>query len=548
MDKLIFIFFLNFFASLCYRLEPLQTWNARKLLYEQNFYNFTNKLSIGFNNHKGYFCIASKNISKNDTVFEIPRNLALSVFDKFPFKSTFLKVVQSNDKIVNNNLTSNILLTLRLMQDLKSNITMNFITFKKNLKEIDPELDFPSEFENYKQYLRDISHFSLRFLNNLPFTTGLNQFSWNDEDINEYQKTGFFPVFKKELGTIYEAIIQNIASLNSKFSLFTQYWLNTQNINIFMSIYSVVSSRTFRAELNDFGITEKGNNYKDNLIINKTGGTTLIPFIDLCNHYHPRDNVGEISNNSKSYEIKRLKIIYEDEKINILSLNNYKSNEEFDFTYSNIFTNDFLLLNYGFFVKNNPFQEYVFKFEMSDPNKSFYQRLKKVNLTEHTLFITQSNKLVMHIKLNKYKLSDDLIKFITSYITYQNSLEKSKTLSEKEMLVKIYSLYINTLDRNINEFISFRNLSNVISDTLNENHNKIKKLTEIIEKNSKNSTDELQNLLYYKTLHSYLKKNLIFKFNLDNLNILVAQKSVSLNYLVRLMSNDVRKFKKRYVN
>jgi len=154
----------------------------------------------------------------------------------------------------------------------------------------------------------------------------------------------------------------------------------------------------------------------------------------------------------------------------------------------------------------------------------------------------------MHIKLNKYKLSDDLIKFITSYITYQNSLEKSKTLSEKEMLVKIYSLYINTLDRNINEFISFRNLSNVISDTLNENHNKIKKLTEIIEKNSKNSTDELQNLLYYKTLHSYLKKNLIFKFNLDNLNILVAQKSVSLNYLVRLMSNDVRKFKKRYVN
>jgi len=301
------------------------------------------------------------------------------------------------------------------MQDLKSNITMNFISFKKNMQEIDEEIDFPSEFENYKQYLRDISHFSIRFLNNLPFTTGLNQFSWNDEDINEYQKTGFFPVFKKDLGAIYEAIVQNISSLNSKFALFTQYWLNSQNINIFMSIYSVVASRTFRAELNDFGINEKGNNYRDNLIINRTGGTTLIPFIDLCNHYHPKLNPEvNISNNSKSYEIKRLKIIFDEEKINILSLNNYKSNEEFDFTYSNIFTNDFLLLNYGFFVKNNPFQEYVFKFEMSDPNKSFYQILKKVNLTDNTLFLTQSNKLVMHIKLHKHKVSDDLIKFITS--------------------------------------------------------------------------------------------------------------------------------------
>lgn len=87
----------------CHRLEPLKSWIFRKELYHQNFYNFTDKLSLGFTNEKGYYCVAKHDISRNDSVFKIPRNLSFSVFDKFPFKSIFLKVIQSNDKVVSNN-------------------------------------------------------------------------------------------------------------------------------------------------------------------------------------------------------------------------------------------------------------------------------------------------------------------------------------------------------------------------------------------------------------------------------------------------------------
>ena len=135
----------------------------------------------------------------------------------------------------------------------------------------------------------------------------MNQFYWSDEDINEYSKTGFYPVFSKELIKIFDEIVHNISKLNSKLSLFTEYWLNSKQINIFLSIYSIVTSRTFRINLADFNTNDKGKNYRDNLILSRTGGTVLIPFIDLCNHYHPNKETSISKADSKSYKIKRLK-------------------------------------------------------------------------------------------------------------------------------------------------------------------------------------------------------------------------------------------------
>ena len=89
-------------------------------------------------------------------------------------------------------------------------------------------------------------------------------------------------------------------------------------------------------------------------------------------------------------------------------------------------------------------------------------------------------------------------------------------------MFKLYALYINTLDRNINSVIPLRDIKYNITAELKENYNKIKRLNEIIDKNAKRNDNELESLLYFKTLHSYLKKDLIFKFNVENIKILIA--------------------------
>ena len=547
---LIYFLFLKLAFILNYRVEPLQTFNSRKDMYEKNFYNFTDKLRISFSKDKGYFCIANKEISKNDNLFSIPRNYSFSVFDDFPFKSNFLKVLQSTEKIYNNNLTSNILLTIRLMQDLKSNVTKNFLLFKTNLDVEDIEINFKEEFNFYKQYLHKKTKFAINFLNNLPFASGLNQFSWSNEDVEEYSKTGFYPVFRKEISQIFEEIVHKISKIKSRFLSFTEYWLNNKQINIFLSIYSIVTSRTFTTSLLDYNVSnEKDRNYEDNLILSQTGGTVLIPFIDLCNHYHPNKEMFEENNNhtTKSFTIKRIKLSYDDEYIKIYSLHKYSEKEEFDFTYSQIFTNDFLLLNYGFIVKNNPFQEYVFKFEMDDPKRSFYERLNMINLTENSVHLTANNKLVVHIKLNSFVESNDLIKFIASYIKFQSEFEKKKLDSGSLLMFKLYALYINTLDRNINSVIPLRDIKYNITAELTENYNKIKRLNEIIDKNSKRNDNELESLLYFKTLHSYLKKDLIFKFNVENIKILIAQRKIVLDSIRKLALKNLVSLRWRYI-
>ena len=69
-----------------------------KRLYQQNFSKSREKLIIGFSKEKGYFCIANRSIIGNDSVFTIPRNYSFSVFDKFPFKSNYLKILESSEK------------------------------------------------------------------------------------------------------------------------------------------------------------------------------------------------------------------------------------------------------------------------------------------------------------------------------------------------------------------------------------------------------------------------------------------------------------------
>ena len=93
MNNFKLILLIKIAVILTYRLEPLQTWNSRRDLYQQNFYKFTEKLGIGFSKEKGYFCIANRSIIGNDSVFTIPRNYSFSVFDEFPFKSNYLKIL-----------------------------------------------------------------------------------------------------------------------------------------------------------------------------------------------------------------------------------------------------------------------------------------------------------------------------------------------------------------------------------------------------------------------------------------------------------------------
>ena len=114
-------------------------------------------------------------------------------------------------------------------------------------------------------------------------------------------------------------------------------------------------------------------------------------------------------------------------------------------------------------------------------------------------------------------------------------------------MFKLYALYINTLDRNINSVIPLRDIKYNITAELTENYNKIKRLNEIIDKNSKRNDNELESLLYFKTLHSYLKKDLIFKFNVENIKILIAQRKIVLDSIRKLALKNLVSLRWRYI-
>jgi len=542
-----------------FRLEPLDIVKNREIFYNNYFEKFTNNLKLNYTLDKGYQCIVKKNIYYEEDVFIIPKNLSYSCFDEFPLKSKLYETIINNEIVSRYlNMTSNLLLTTRLLFDIKANITDVFILMKRYDKK-----EESYNFENFKEYLKSRGDFYNSFLNTIPLANILGQTSWSDDDIKDYKFTGFLPVIKNQIIRIFHSLSEDFKK-DKIFKEFTNSWFKSSNLNYFLSIYGYVISRSFKINLNEFKL-EKSDSNEINKKINKIGASIIIPFIELCNHYQP-----QVQKDSKG-QLKSLKILFDTDKINIKSLSQYDLQDEFSFSYSNLLTNDFFLLNYGFIIKNNMFQEFVFRFDIEDQGHKFYKKLLDKNFNIDRI-IVDDKKLSIQFPLLFNELSSELIEFIEAYIEVSDHLNndngkyshpKSKTLLKLKNsisvmllnLLKKYQLYYITVHQNIKTFLNemkINTIENFIEET--ENFEKqIEILNHKIEETSKhylikyNNTDDIPNLSNFKDLHILLKKSLIRQFNIENIKILFSQERLIFDNLFKFYGKNILDLKNLYV-
>jgi hypothetical protein len=500
-----------------FRLEPEGLSKTREHFYTENFHKFTQKLDFKESQDKGFYCISKNNIFKNEEVMRLHKHYSYSVFENFPLKIKLYNLLSEENLIMKHpNMTSNIMLTMRLLFDIKANITDVYYNMKK-FNDTEPSY----RLDDFKQYLSMRNEMIFKYINNLPLASYLGESSWSEEDIEEYSLTGFLPVTKKHIVKLYESIVDSV-SKHPILSKFAQSWLHYNNKNIFMGLYGYVQSRSFKVN----NPNEKDRLFKE--------GSMLIPFIDLCNHYHP---IEEGSN--ELFKIRPLKIIQEEDHIKILSLADYEKGEEFSFTYSTVLNNDYLLLNYGFIITNNPFQEFVFKFDISDPNFEFFRKLQENNFDTNLLRVIDNDKLEIHFSLLRGKPSDLLYQFIKIYLSYYEKSKQTRT-------IKKLMLYHNTIQRNVKNIFENSNFEEYYKSIL-EIIDKINGLEKEIKMVSvKTKENDLDNVLNFKALHDGLRKEVIKRFNLENIKILDSHKDIAIESSMAILAKELMALKTKY--
>ena len=163
--NILFILFLLNPYSLSYRLEPINIFKQREGFYYKYFPKHTNKLKLNYTDEKGYHCIASEKINRQDEIFNIPKNYTYSMYDDFPLKETFYNILGEIEILRKyRNLINKILLTTRLLFDMKANITEAFIYIKKygGSEEINYSID------SFRNYLRSKAEFFSEYIKFLP--------------------------------------------------------------------------------------------------------------------------------------------------------------------------------------------------------------------------------------------------------------------------------------------------------------------------------------------------------------------------------------------
>jgi len=452
---------------------------------------------------------------------------------------------------------------MRLLFDSKANLTETFLKLKLHQKRHDNSTTFYNYLENFKSYILNKPLFLKKYIHLLPLANNLGQTSWSDEEINEYLYSGSLPVLKGELMKVYNTMLEK-AENNTFLYSFTNHWLNKDNLNFFLSIYGHVISRTFQLYLKDYDNIDKFKNYinDDNLYLNTFGGNILIPFIDLCNHYHPKllKTVNQVDKQnieeSLSAKLKLIKFKIAGSNVKIMALSRYTKKTEFAFSYSTMLNNDYLLLNYGFIVKNNPFQEFIFRFDIDDPYKEFYKKLKEINFNMEKVKLLPNNKLATHFSISSDVLSDDLFFFIDTYLSMNPpkfNRRKPNLMNNEIKLSKVRALvlYLLTLNRNLYSIFPKdydEGFKKLVVD-LHLNSDSINKLDSEITKNELNSNgnSDVSTFLNFKYLHTSLKQRNIRQFNFDNIKLIYKHKDIVQTNIRQLIMSDIGLLRNEYI-
>ncbi len=330
----------------------------------------------------------------------------------------------------------------------------------------------------------------------------------------------------------------------------------------FLSLYGYVTSKSFKIKVDP---SDSSENNLINIKLEQLGGLTLIPLVDLClnsaNLYMPDESLGKTN----------YQIITGDE-IKIFSLKNYSKSQELSLSSTENLSNDFLLINYGMLLKNNPHQEFIFKFDIIDKDYNFYNSLRSNGFNISMITIIDEHKLSIRFNLKSSEISVDLLKFIEIFLNMFGSRDDEKfhknknhrnllNSIDKRSLKKLknHLLYYLTIEKNIRKIFEDAEIKDINSfyDYMIETKKKISKSNQIIKSNTEKFyedrnlasfvDDDFQNLFYFKTLHTLIKRDLIQEFNFENVKILFSQEEVALNNAMKNFYKNIKQLKRKYI-
>jgi hypothetical protein len=243
-------------------------------------------------------------------------------------------------------------------------------------------------FRKYLKY-RPTNTFLINYIHHLPLSSILNYYTWSLDEFYDYGLTGNMKprVQLKTLHNIYEKI-KGIFINNT----IVNNWLNKENENVFYSIYHYINVYSFEYS------TNKNRDDDDD----KTLSIIIFPFVDICRNSN-EEPLLKVHNNNDIYNLL------------FMSSNNNipkTKNSIFQYKYNENLSNDNLLLNYGFIIKNNVNHNYLITMDLYDEKYEFYKFLTRKNFQMDNIHILEDDIITAKFELNILSLNKNLLEFL----------------------------------------------------------------------------------------------------------------------------------------
>ena len=512
-----------------HRFEPISLYEARREFILSHFKKFSNYITLKKPSslNEKLECIYKEDINTDNKypLFSYSSKDILNSNDDnlyYPFKQNITNYLSKN-LTLSFQTQKKLSLSLYILFELKGNLTQTLFLMNKQ-KEL-------NEINNFRKYLRyrPTNTFLINYVHHLPLSSILNYYTWSLDEFYDYGLTGNMKprVQLKTLHNIYEklkALFINNTILND--------WLNKENENVFYSIYHYINVYSFEYS------TNKNRDNDDD----KSLSIIIFPFIDVCSNSN-EESLLKINNDNN--DIFNLMFMSPSNK------NPKTKNSIFKYKYNDNLSNDNLLLNYGFLIKNNIYHNYLITMDLYDEKYEFYKFLTRKNFKMDNVHILEEDIITAKFELNIMSLNKNLLEFLFFFNEFDEIKESEvmihkfntkkfryyegtvnfmlkKSLAKNEQ--KTYGTYLRYYStiyshlKNIEE-----NMKEYLNVTIPEYIKEIKLFDKEIENMDRNIgildngniIDHFENLYYYNRLHELLNKKNIHLFNIENIKIIL---------------------------
>ena len=511
-----------------HRFEPYNLYVSRREFILSNFDKFSKYITLKKPNslNEKLECIYKDDLFNDNKspLFSYTSKDILNSNDEnlyYPFKQNITRYLSQN-LTLSFQTQKKLSLSLYILYELKGNLTQSLYLMNKQ-KETN-EIFF---FRKYLKY-RPTNPFLINYIHHLPLSSILNYYTWSLDEFYDYGLTGNMKP-RAQLKTLHN-ICEKIRGLFVNNTIMND-WLNKENENVFYSIYHYVNVYSFEYST---------NKNKDD---DKSLSIIIFPFIDIC---------------SNSNEESLLKISNENNDIyNLLYMSpnsNSKGktkNSVFKYKYNENLSNDNLLLNYGFIIKNNQYHKYLINMDLYDEKYEFYQFLTRKNFKMDNIHILEDDVITAKFELNNINLNKDLLEFLFYFNEFDEIKESEvmmhkfntkkyryfegtvnymfkKVLTKNEM--KTYGTYLRyystiyshlkNIEDNMKEYLNLSIIDYIKEvELFDKEIENMDRNIEILDKG--NIIDHFENLYYYNRLHELLNKKNIHLFNIENIKIIM---------------------------